>query len=90
MRPAFLTIFTGGHPSNRGSGALRTLIGQAPGLPACSARGAAEARRSLEASSVLPGPSGLVRIPVRRIIAKARQLCEGLLDNCEARRLGAC
>ena len=46
-------IFTGGHPSERGSGALRTPVGQAPGLPARSARGAAEARRSRGARSAL-------------------------------------
>ena len=46
-------ILTGGHLPERGSGALRTPVGQAPGLSARSARGAAEARRSRGARSAL-------------------------------------
>jgi hypothetical protein len=46
-------ILTGSHLPERGSGALRTAVGQAPGLPARSARGAAEARRSRGARSAL-------------------------------------
>jgi hypothetical protein len=38
----------------------------------------------------LPGPSGPVRIPDRRVIAQARGAFEVLLDNRETRRLGAC
>ena len=36
------TIFTGGHPSNRGSGALRTLSGRPPACPQALPEGAAE------------------------------------------------
>jgi hypothetical protein len=38
----------------------------------------------------LPGPSGPVRIPDRRVIAQARVAFEVRLDNREARRDGAC